>query len=647
MVLDRQAFTIIGVAPAGFRFPIQAQPTDIYVSIAIDAMPVAGQPPNTEQRDNRQLRVIGRLKPAVGIEQARAELHELAGVLEREYPANNTDWDYVVRPFADNLVTNVRPTLWILAGAVVLVLLIACVNVASLMLARASGRQREVAVRLAIGATRGRIVRQLLVESLLLAVIAGALSVLIAVWSTQALVRVIPPDVPRAGSVCVDSGVLLFTMIVSLATGIIFGLAPALQSTRVDVDRALRANARGAVPGGSHSRTGHALVMFQVALALVLLVAAGALLQSLIRLGQVPSGFQTDHLLTARIALPDAGYARPSDIATFHERLLAQLGALPGVRSASVVFPLPMSGALTTTSFDLADHPLPPGRQPTSVTRLTGADYFQTMGLPLMRGRYFAQSDGLQSTPVVIVNERFAQQHFPGRDPVGRRMTPGWTVANQPAQVREIVGVVGNARHLSLREDFVPEIYVPIAQVPYPVATVLVRTDTSSPETMVGAVRKALERIDPEVPLTAVRTFDDYREGSLAGARFNVFLLSIFATVALALTAVGIYGVIAFSVTALTREIGVRMALGARPSSIVGRVVWQMMRLVGLSIGVGVIGALACVQLMQSILFDIGAWESVTVLSAVVVLIVVALLASVVPARRAALVDPLAALRAD
>jgi putative ABC transport system permease protein len=306
-----------------------------------------------------------------------------------------------------------------------------------------------------------------------------------------------------------------------------------------------------------------------------------------------------------------------------------------------------MSGALTTTSFDLADHPLPPGRQPTSVTRLTGADYFQTMGLPLMRGRYFAQSDGLQSTPVVIVNERFALQYFPGRDPVGRRMTPGWTVANQPAQVREIVGVVGNARHLSLREDFVPEIYVPIAQVPYPVATVLVRTDTSSPETMVGAVRKALERIDPEVPLTAVRTFDDYREGSLAGARFNVFLLSIFATVALALTAVGIYGVIAFSVTARTREIGVRMALGARPSSIVGRVVWQMMRLVGLSIGVGVIGALACVQLMQSILFDIGAWESVTVLSAVVVLIVVALLASVVPARRAALVDPLAALRAD
>jgi putative ABC transport system permease protein len=647
MTLDGLPFSIIGVLPAGFRFPIQGQPTDIYVSIAIDGLPAAGQRPNTEQRNNRQLRVVGRLEPQAGIEQARAEVHELAGFLARMYPTNNTNWDYVVRPLGEYVVANVRTGLWILWGAVGLVLLISCVNVASLLLARAAWRRREVAVRLALGATRARIIRQLLVESVLLSAIAGALGLLIAVWFTRALVGVIPQDVPRAESVHVDLGVLLFTLAVSLATGVLFGLVPAFQATRVDVEQILRASARGAVSGGTRSRSSSVLIACEVALAFVLLVAAGVLLQSLIRLGRVQSGLQADHLLTARIALPDVAYPKPGDIAAFHERLADALGRLPGVTSASAVFPLPMSGALTTTTFDLADHPLPAGRQPSAVTRLTGADYFQTMGIPLMRGRFFARSDRLQSPPVVIINERFAQQHFPGRDPIGRRITTGWAVGNQSPQVREVVGVVGNARHLSLREAFVPEFYVPIAQVPYPVATILVRTKSASPETITGDVRKALSQLDPGIPLTAVRPFGEYRAGSLAGARFNVLLLSIFAAVALALTAVGIYGVIAYSVAGRTREIGVRLALGAHPSSIVLHVVSQLMKLVAISLGIGVAGAFACVRLMQGILFGIGAWDPLTFLGTVALLLAVAFVASVIPARLAASCDPMSALRAE
>ena len=646
MTLDRLHFSIIGVLPAGFRFPIQGQPTDIYVSIAIDGMPAAGQPPNTEQRNNRQLRVVGRLWPQLGLEQARADVHELAAILARQYPANNTNWDYVVRPLGEYVVANVRTGLWILWGAVGLVLLISCVNVASLLLAQAAGRRREVAVRLALGATRRRVLRQLLTESVLLSAIAGALGLLIAVWLTRALVSVIPQDVPRAENVHVDLGVLVFTSVMSLATGVLFGLVPAVQATRVDVEQTLRASARGAV-AGTRSRSSALLIACEVAIAFVLLVAAGVLLQSLIRLGRVQSGLQADRLLTGRIALPDVGYSKPEDIAAFHERLADALARLPGVTSASVVFPLPMSGAQTTTSFDLADHPLPAGRQSTAVTRLTGAGYFQTMGIPLVRGRFFALSDRLQSSPVVIVNERFAQQYFPGRDPIGRRMTTGWAVGSQSPQVREVVGVVGNARHLSLREDFVPEFYVPIAQIPYPIATILVRTESASPGTITGVVRKALSRLDPGIPLTAVRAFGEYRAGSLAGARFNVLLLSTFAAVALALTAVGIYGVIAYSVAARTREIGVRLALGAHPSSIVLQVVSQLMRLVAFSLGIGAVGAFASVRVMQGILFGIGAWEPLTFLATVALLLVVAFVASVIPARRAASFDPMTALRAE
>ena len=647
LTLDQQSFTIIGVMPTGFQYPIQAETNDIYVTIAIDAVSAAGRPPNTEQWDNRQLRCVGRLRPGVSIEQASAEMHALAGALEQEHSDTNKDWDLIVRPLRDYLVRNVHTALWILSGAVVCVLLIASVNVANLLLARASSRVREMAVRLAIGAGRGRIIRQLLTESLVLAALGGALGLLLAVWGTHALIALVPKEIPRAADIQLDSAVLIFTLAISFATGIVFGLAPAFQATRIDLNSSLKASARGSNTAGQRSRIGRALVVAEIGLALILLVGAGLLLKSFARLSQVQPGLQTERLLTARVTLPNIAYPRPENIAGFYEQLIARVRVLPGVRSASVTFPLPMSGSLTMTHFDLAEHPLPENEQPASYTRLTGADYFKTMGISLVRGRFFADTDRLESRQVVIINERFAQKYFPGQDPVGKQMKPLWAVGEQTPQMREIVGVVGNAKHLSLQEDFVPEMYLPVAQIPHPTGTILVRTETSNPATIANTLRTELAQVDPNLPLTAVRVFDEYRAASLAGPRFNALLLSIFAVVALLLTTIGIYGVIAYSVSQRTGEIGLRMALGAQRASIFRLVVGQSMTLVAISIGIGLLGALACTRLMTSLLYAVGAWDPATFISIAALIATVAFLASWLPARRAARLNPLEALRAE
>jgi putative ABC transport system permease protein len=647
LTLDRQSFTIIGVMPAGFRYPIQAEPIDLYVAFAIDAMPVSGQLPTTERRDDRWLRCVGRLHPGVSIEQASTEMHSLASVLEKEQPATNTNWDLIVRPLRDYLVANIRVALWILSGAVACVLLIASVNVANLLLARASSRVREIAVRIAIGAGRRRIIRQLLTESLLLAAIGGALGLMLAFWGTHALIALVPKEIPRAANIQLDAPVLIFTVMVSFVTGIVFGLMPAFQATRVDLNQSLKANARGSVAGRQRTRMGHALVIAEVALALILLVGAGLLLQSFAKLERVQSGLQTERLLTARVTLPAIAYPNPESIARFYEQAIARLRVAPGVRAASTTLPLPMSGALTTTDFDLAEHPLPKGQQPTALTRLIGSDYFQTMGVPLVRGRFFADTDRFESKPVVIINERFAQKYFPGRDPVGKQMTTGWAVGDRPPQVREIVGVVGNAKHLSLSEDFAPEMYLPVAQIPHPVVTFVLRTETSNPAAMVTSLRAELAHVDPNLPVTDVRAFDEYRVSSLAGSRFNALLLSIFAAVALLLTAVGIYGVIAYSVSQRIGEIGIRMALGALPSSIFRLVVVHAMILVAISIGIGSLGALACTRVMSSLLFGITAWDPITFVSIATLLAAVAFFACWLPGRRAMRVDPIQALRSE
>ena len=648
LTLDRQPFTIIGVMPPGFQYPIETESADIYVTTAIDAVPLGGRPPITEQRDNRYLRCVGRLRPNVSIEQASAEMHTLAGSIKTEHAETNSDWDAVVHPLRGYLVSNVRVALWVLSGAVVCVLLIASLNVANLLLARASSRAREIAVRIAIGARRGRIVRQLLIESVLLAAIGGALGLVIAQRGTHGLVALVPKQIPFAENIQLDAPVLIFTLAISFATGIIFGVAPAFQATRVNLNQSLKANATGSIGGGrERARVGRALVMVQIALALVLLICAGLLLQSFAHLRSVDPGLQMERLLTARITLPTAAYPNAEKAARFYEQLIARLRVLPGVQTASVVLPLPLSGSLSTTQFDLPEHPLPESERPLSTTRLIGIDYFRTVGVPLLRGRYFTDSDRLDSKPVAIVNERFAQRFFQEQNPIGKQIKPGWTVTDQPPQMREVVGVVGNAKDFSLREDFKPELYLPIAQVPWPVATIVLRIEPSNSATMAKMLRAELDHIDPALPLSDVRVFDEYRARSLAGARFNALLLSIFAGVALILTAVGIYGVIAYSVSQRIGEIGIRMALGALPSSIFRLVVGQGMTLVVISIGIGLISAFACTRLMDSLLFGVTASDPITFIAIAVLIVAVAFLACWLPARRAARINPIEALRTE
>jgi predicted permease len=647
LALDGQSFTIIGVLPAGFRYPIQTESIDIYVTVAVDAAPVGRHPPVTEQRDNRFLRCVGRLRPNVSIEQASAEIHALARALKKENPATNSDWDVIVRTLRDELVANVRVALWILSGAVVCVLLIASVNVANLLLYRASSRAREIAVRIALGAGRARIFRQLLSESVLLAVIGGALGLVIALWGTHSLIALAPQQIPRTENIQIDPPVFIFALGISLITGIIFGLAPALQATRVDLNQALKATASGSIGRGQRVRAGRLLVIVQIALALILLASAGLLLQSFNRLSKVRPGLQTERLLTGRVTLPPIGYPNPEKIAAFYEQLVARLRILPGVRAASTVLPLPLSGSISTTQFDLPEHPLPQSEQPLSTTRLVGFDYFQTVGIPVLRGRSFTETDRLDSKPVAIVNESFAQKYFQGQDPVGKQMKSVWSVTDQPPQMREIVGVVGDAKGFSLRDDFEPEVYLPIAQVPWPVATIVLNTESSNPTTITKRLRAELHQIDPNLPFTDIRVFDEYRSRSLDGARFNALLLSIFAGVALILTAVGLYGVIAYSVSQHTSEIGIRMALGALPPSIARLVVGENMTLVLIGIGIGLPGALACARLMKSLLFGVTASDPVTFVSIGIVIATVALLACWLPARRAARVNPSEALRME
>lgn len=468
LTLDRQSFTIVGVMPAGFQYPIETEPTDIYVTTAVDTVPLGGRPPTTEQRDNRLLRCVGRLRPNISVERASAEMHALAAAIKKENPATNSDWDLIVRPLGDYLVRDVRVALLILSGAVVCVLLIASVNVANLLLARASSRAREIAVRIAIGAGRGRIIGQLLSESVLLAAIGGALGLLIALWGTQGLVALVPKQIPRAENIQVDARVLFFTLGISFATGIIFGLGPAVQATRVELNQSLKANAGGSIGGGQRARLGRALIVVEIALALILLVSAGLLLQSFARLGKVQSGLRTEQLLTARVTLPPVAYPNAKEIARFYEQLVERLRVLPGVRAASTVLPLPLSGSISTTQFDLPEYPLPESEQPLSITRLIGFDYFKTVGMRLLRGRSFVETDRLDSKPVAIVNERFVEKYLRWQDPVGKQIRSAWTVTDQPPQMREIVGVVGNAKNLSLRDDFEPEVYLPLRKFPGP-----------------------------------------------------------------------------------------------------------------------------------------------------------------------------------
>jgi putative ABC transport system permease protein len=645
--LDRRQYTVIGVLPAKFQFPIQADPIEFYVTIAEDAANPDGSKPQTEQRGNHSLESIGRLKPGVTIAQAQADLSTIAANLEKRYPDTNSYFGVRFKPMREELIGDVRTALYVLFAAVVCVLLIANANVANLLLARASVRGKEIALRAALGASRARIIRQLLTESLLLAGLGGLFGLLIAQWGTEALIKTVPQNIPRISTIQLDGVVLAFTLLVSLGTGIVFGLVPAWQASHVDLNASLKSGSRTGGGGEHKGRLRNGLVIAEVALALVLLICAGLLIQSFARLGHVQPGLRTDRLLTARVQLPDTAYPKNENIIAFFDQFLPRVRALPGVEDASAIVPLPLSGSNMVTTFDDAEHPLPDGQQPGAPVRIIGTEYFQTMGIPLRQGRVFDSSDRFETAPVVIVNERFAQKFFPGQNAIGKRIKPGFSADDSGEKMREIVGVVGNVKHLALKNEDSPEMYLPQTQIPFNIMSLVVRTNVSDPATLTTAIRKELAAMDSSIPLTSIRVFDEYISRSLARPRFNALLLSIFAGTALVLTGIGIYGVMAYSVARRTNEIGIRIALGAAQSSIFRLIVGQAMTLVAVSVVVGLAGAFAATRLLNSLLYGVGASDPFTFIAIVLLVSIVAFLAAWLPAHRAARVDPVVALRAE
>jgi predicted permease len=647
LMLDGRPNTVIGVMPEGFQFPIQTDPLELYTTVAEDASTSDGSTPKTQLRGDHWVQGIGRVKTGVPLEQANAELRTIAGALAKKYPETNTRGSAGSQPLRDEMVGDVRTALYVLFGAVACLLLIANANVANLMLARASVRGKEIALRSALGASRARIIRQLLTESVLLAGLGGLLGLLIAKWGTDALVAAVPQNIPRVTTIQLDGAVLAFTLLLSLATGIIFGLVPAWQASHVDLNTTLKSGTRGAGGSEGKHRMRNALVMTEVALALILLICASLLLQSFARLGKVDTGMRTERLFTARIGLPEAAYPKPENIISFFDRLLPRVRAIPGVESATIVWPLPLSGSNNVSSFDIEEHPMPEGQQPSSPMRIVGSDYFKTMGIPVREGRGFEETDQLRSLPVVVVNEYFAHKFFPNQSAIGKRIDPGWTIGDEKSQMRTIVGVVGNVKHRTLEMESTPEVYLSTSQTPMTGVSIVARTSISNPAAITSAVRSELAAVDRNIPLVRVRVFDEYLARALARPRFNAILLSIFAGTALLLTAIGIYGVMAYSVSQRTNEIGIRIALGAGKNSIFRLVVGQAMTIVAISLLAGVVGAFAATRFLNSLLYGIGASDPATFIAIMLLVSIVAFLAAWLPARRAMRVDPIVALRAE
>ena len=644
VTLNGNPVTVVGVMPAGFQWHIRhrsgtGRPAEVW---AVLTMPKAGE--EGANWRGRFLSVVGRLKPGVSFEQADAELKTIEGRLGQDSPRFNKGYGAEVIPLRDQFVGNVRPALWILLGAVGFVLLIACANVANLLLSRAAAREKEIALRTALGARRSRIVRQLLTESVLLALMGSLLGLALAWWGIKALVAISPRDLVNLQGVGLNLTVLAWTLVISLLTGIIFGLAPALEATRLDLNDSLKEGGKGA--GGQSARSRGlrgALVVTEVALALVLLTSAGLMVKSFGRLRKIDTGFNTDNVLTMVLRLPAAKYKDDPQYVAFFRQALERIRALPGVRSAGMVNFLPLYGGLgSATGFTVKGRPAPPpGEGPSANVRVADGGYFGTMGIPLLRGRNFADFEDAEPRHVVLVSESLARTHFPGEEPLGKRITVFMSENPVPT---EIVGVVGDVRYDSLTDQAEPTVYMPHPELTYEFMTLVIRT-SGEPAEMAPAVRRVISAIDPDQPVSDVRTMNQVMADTVARARFNTLLLGLFAGLATLLSAIGIFGVMNYSVTLRTREIGLRMALGAQPGRVLMLILRQGLLLTLVGIGIGLAGALALTRLMSSMLFGVDATDPATFAAIVALLALVSLVACYIPARRATRVDPLIALR--
>jgi putative ABC transport system permease protein len=640
--LDNKSATIVGVMPEGFQFPMRAGHIDLWATIARDSE--NGEKSMAVQRGAHYLDVMARLKPGVTIAQAEAEMGAIISGLNKQYPENSPRGARIV-PELDQMVGDVRPALLVLLGAVGCVLLIACANVANLLLARATSRQREMAIRAALGASKGRMIRQVLSESLVLASAGGALGALLAFWVTDFLVRLIPADIPRLSAIHLDSRVLVFTIALSLVTGLLFGMAPALQVSTSSLSESLKESGRGATEGIHRHRVRSTLVVAEVAVAAMLLVGAGLLIRSFARLERVDPGFNPHQVLTFKVELPGSRYSMARMVDLFRQ-IATRLNQLPGVRSASALFPFTLNGDEADTTFDIEGRSVAEADRPRTAYIWVEPGFFRTLGIPILSGRDFTAQDDLKTTPVIIINQTLARRFFPNENPVGKRISTGIGNGYKQPPMREIIGVVGDVKQEGLEADVAPAAYVAVAQSPFDVMTFVVRTG-ADPASVVAAARNEVAAVDKDLPIFDVKTLDQHVSESVAQPHFNTLLLGIFAGLALALAAVGLYGVIAYSVVQRTHEFGVRMALGAEQQDVLRMVLGQGIVLTLAGVGIGVAGALALTRFLGSLLFGIRPNDPATFAAVLLVMTVVALLASYVPARRATRVDPMVALRCE
>ncbi|MGB7921788.1 MAG: ABC transporter permease [Pyrinomonadaceae bacterium] len=636
---DGDSTTVVGVMPKGFIFPLDRETPEFWV-------PLDPQEAFNKERGANYLSVIARLKEGTTLEQAQAEMDTIGRRLEQEYPDKNTGKGIRLISLHENVVGNVRPALLVLLSAVGFVLLIACANVANLLLARASSRSREIAIRTALGASRARIIRQLLTESLLLSIVGGAAGLLLALWGVDVLGAAIPADIPRVKDVGLDASVLLFTIAVSLLTGILFGLAPALQASKPDFNEALKEGGRGSTEGLNRNRVRSLLVVSEVALSLVLLIGAGLMIKSFLQLLNVKPGFEPEHVLTANISLPPAKYADVEKQSAFFKQVIERTQQLPGVDSVAVIGPLPLTGSMIQNLVTIEGRPpLAPGEKLVTNTRIASADYLRVMGIPLQRGRNVTEHDDT-GPDVFLVNETFARRFFPGEDPIGKRISLSIRPSpDKPDASGEIVGVVGDVKHQTLDKEAGPECYVPAMKYTDPYMTLVARTASSDPAQLTTALRGVVQQVDKDQPVADIRTMNQVLAQSVATRRFNMLLLGLFACIALLLAAVGIFGVMNYSVSQRIHEIGIRMALGAQGSDILRMIVGQGMILTLIGVALGLIAAYFLTRVMSGLLYGVSATDPLTFVGVSGLLVVVALLACYIPARRATKVDPMIALR--
>jgi putative ABC transport system permease protein len=628
-----EPYTIVGVMPPSFRMPSQSE----------ILLPLAFTAKDAEQRGGHYLTTMGRLAPGVTAAAAEDEMRALAARSEAAHPDSNNGWTAKVTPLYEQMVAAVRPMLLILSAAVGFVLLIACANVANLLLARSETRRAELAVRSALGAGRGRLVRQLLTESVVLAILGGALGLLLAFWGIDVLRSLRPDGLPRLESIRLDAAVLLFTGGIAVVTGLIFGTAPAIVASRTRISETLKEGGRAVSPAAGRRLRG-VLVSAQVALSLVLLIGAGLQVRSLTRLLHVDPGFDTSNVLSLAVSLPERRYPEGPAQSDFFAKAVEAVAALPGVESAAAVSAVPLSGDQIIFSLEeLEGVPPPaPGDHQSAYWAAVTPDYFKTLRLPLKRGRVFGPEDRADGARVMLINEAFAKRMFPGVDPLGRHVRIG---IDGKAQ-REIVGIVGDIRHDGLDREVTMQMYEPLAQLPWDTMSVIARTAVP-PATLGSAARQAILGIDREQPVSSAETLDEIVARSTAQRRFSLLLMAVFAGTALVLTAIGLYGVVSYFVSLRTHEIGVRLALGATRREILALVVGQGMRLALAGVGLGLVAAFAVTRLLSSLLFGISATDPVTFCAVAAGVAAVTLCASAFPAWRAARVSPSAALRCE